>query len=69
MLLKSELPFASDIPVLDDDPALFDPDPDWADDFGLAALEDDDLGDLGLRAVIERPEALSKAWKHTRSMH
>lgn len=70
MLRRPELPLPSELPAFDDDPALFDPSPEWFVP-GLKPLlrededEDDDDG-LGFRSLIERPEALSKAWRTTR---
>jgi len=66
MLRRSELPDVSEIPSVDDDPALFDPAPEWfvpglTPLRGEAPEEEDD--DLGLRAILERPEALAKAWQ------
>ncbi len=66
MLRRSELPSLSDIPSVDDDPALFDPTPEWfvpglTPMRGEAPEEDDD--ELGLRAILERPEALTQAWQ------
>jgi hypothetical protein len=66
MFRQSELPSLSEVPSLDDDPALFDPTPEWfvpglTPLRGEAPEEADD--DLGLRAILERPEALAKAWQ------
>ncbi len=66
MLRQSELPALSDIPSLDDEPTLFDPAAEWFVP-GLTPLrgEAPDPGDdeLGLRAILERPEVLVKAWQ------
>lgn len=69
MLRRSELPL-SELPAFDDDPALFDPSPEWFVPGLKASLgedeDDDDDGDeLGFRLLIEQPEALSKAWRAT----
>jgi len=68
MLRRSELPPLPEVPALDDDPALFDPSPEWFVP-GLKPLlreeaETEEDG-LGLRSLLEQPEALSKAWRHT----
>ena len=68
MLRRSELPLLSELPAFDDDPALFDPSPEWFVPGLKASLgedEDDDDDGLGFRSLIERPEALSKAWRTT----
>lgn len=66
MSRRPELPDASEIPSMDDDPAFFDPAPEWFVD-GLTPLRgeppEDDDDDLGLRAILERPEALARAWQ------
>ncbi len=66
MLRRSELPSLSDIPSVDEDPALFDPTPEWFVP-GLTPLrgeaQEPDDDELGLRAILERPEALTKAWQ------
>jgi hypothetical protein len=57
----------SEVPAFDDDPALFDPSPEWFVS-GLKPSSHDDEADedgLGLRALIEQPEALAKAWRTT----
>jgi hypothetical protein len=69
MLRRSELPLLSELPAFDDDPALFDPSPEWFIPGLKPSLceddeEDDDDG-LGFRSLIEKPEALSKAWRTT----
>ncbi len=55
------------LPALEDDPALFDPSPEWFVSGLKASLRDDEEGDdgLGFRSLIEQPEALSKAWRTT----
>ena len=68
MLRRSELPPVSELPACDDDPALFDPSPEWFVPGLKPSLgEDDEEGDdgLGFRSLIEQPEALSKAWRTT----
>jgi hypothetical protein len=66
MLRRSELPDVTEIPSVDDDPALFDPAPEWFVP-GLTPLRgeapDEEDADVGLRAILERPEALAKAWQ------
>jgi hypothetical protein len=74
MLRRSESPIFSLLPALGDDPALFDPSPEWSVR-GLGPslrkdMEDDD--GLGFRSLIEQPEALLKAWRTAageRSVH
>jgi hypothetical protein len=68
MLRQSELPLLSELPAFDDDPALFDPSPEWfVPGLKPSLREDDEEGDdgLGFRSLIEKPEALSKAWRTT----
>jgi hypothetical protein len=66
MLHKFDVPFESEILALDEDLALFDPDPDWVGELDLSMRDVDDAYDsLGLRAVVKHPEVLSKAWKRT----
>ncbi len=65
MLQEFELPFDTEISALDDDPTLFDPEPDWFGDLALATNEHHEHDGLGLRSVVDEPEALSKAWKRT----
>ena len=69
MLRQSQLPLLSELPAFDDDPALFDPSPEWFVPGLKPSLrendeEDDDDG-LGFRSLIEQPEALSKALRTT----
>ena len=54
----------AEMPSVDDDPELFDPTPEWFVP-GLTPMrgempEEDD--EVGLRAILERPDALAKAW-------
>ncbi len=68
MLRRSELSLSeSELPALDDDPALFDPSPEWFVPGLRPALRDDADEDdgLGLRSLLEHPEALAKAWQAT----
>jgi len=65
MLHKFELPFESEILALEDDPALFDADPEWVGDLERPTREEDEYDGIGIRSVIQHPEALSKAWKRT----
>ena len=70
MLRQSELPPLSELPAFDDDPALFDPSPEWFVPGLKPSLGEDDEADdegLGFRSLIEKPEALSKAWRTTGS--
>lgn len=64
MLRRFELPLPSELPSYEDDPALFDPSPEWFVP-GLKAShredEDDEL-DGGFRSLVERPEAMTRAW-------
>jgi hypothetical protein len=67
MLRQSELPRLSEVPAFDDDPALFDPAPEWFVP-GLKPFlrEDEEEADgLGFRSLLEQPEAQSKAWRRT----
>jgi hypothetical protein len=70
MLRRSELPFLSEPPAFEDDPALFDPSPEWFVPGLKPALREDeeevDNDGLGFRSLIEQPEALSKAWRTTK---
>lgn len=69
MLRRSELPLLSDLPSFEDDPAMFDPSPEWfVPGLKPALREDDEEHDdgLGLRSLIEQPEALAEAWETTR---
>jgi hypothetical protein len=66
MSRRSDPPDPCEIPSLDDEPALFDPAPEWFVPGvkplrGEAPEPEDD--DLGLRAILERPEALARAWE------
>ena len=68
MLRRSQLPPLSELPTFEDDPALFDPSPEWflpglKPSLREDAEEEDD--GLGLRSLLEQPEALSKAWRTT----
>ena len=67
MLRRPEALLLSEVPAFDDDPALFDPSPEWFVP-GLKPSprehEADDDG-LGLRSLIEQPDALAKAWRTT----
>ncbi len=68
MLRRSELPLLSELPAVEDDPALFDPSPEWfVPGLRPSTLREDDEEDdgLGLRSLIEEPEVLSKAWRTT----
>ncbi|HRG99517.1 MAG TPA: hypothetical protein PLR99_24890 [Polyangiaceae bacterium] len=62
---RSELTPLAEFPAVEEDPALFDPSPEWfVPGLGSSLREDtlDDAG-LGFRALIERRDALSKAWR------
>ncbi len=66
MSRRSDLPEPSEIPSVDDEPAFFDPAPEWFVPGvkplrGEAPEPEDD--DLGLRAILESPEALARAWQ------
>ena len=68
MLRPFELPLVSELPAFDEEPALFDPSPEWFVP-GLKPSPREDEGDddgLGLRALIEHPAALAKAWRRER---
>ncbi len=66
MLRRPELPLLSELPAFEDDPALFDPSPEWFVPGLKPSLREDEEDDgLGLRSLIEQPEALSKAWRTT----
>ena len=67
MLRRPELPSLSELPAFEDDPALFDPSPEWFVPGLKPALRKDEEEEdpLGLRSLIEQPEALSKAWRTT----
>lgn len=67
MLRRPELPSLSELPAFEDDPALFDPAPEWFVAGLKPPLREDEEEDegLGLRSLIEQPEALSKAWRTT----
>ena len=67
MLRRPELPILPELPAFEDDPALFDPSPEWFVPGLKPSLREDAEEDdgLGLRSLIERPEALSKAWRTT----
>lgn len=68
MLRRSRPHHLREIPALDDDPTLFDPSPEWFVP-GLEPSarddEEDEVDGLGLRSLIEKPEALAKAWRAT----
>jgi hypothetical protein len=55
--------------AIDDDLGLFDPSPEWfVAGLRLSSREDEIQEDgLGLRSLIEKPEALAKAWRTTGS--
>jgi hypothetical protein len=67
MLRPSELRFLSELPAFQDDPALFHPSPAWFVPGLKRPLREDEEGDdwLGLRSLMEQPEALSEAWRTT----
>ncbi|MET0591084.1 MAG: hypothetical protein ABW133_00190, partial [Polyangiaceae bacterium] len=66
MLRRPELPPLSELPAFEDDLALFDPSPEWLPPgLKLSVHEDEDDDPIGLRSLIEQPEALSKAWRTT----
>lgn len=68
MLRRSELPLSEcELHAFDDDPALFDPSPEWFVPGLKPSLREDVSEDdgLGLSSLLERPEALSKAWRAT----
>ncbi len=55
----------AEVLACDDDPGLFDPSPEWFVPGLKPSSHEDEAGDdtLGLRSLIERPEALAKAWR------
>jgi hypothetical protein len=64
MLRYPELPLLSELPAIDDDPALFDPSPEWFVPGLRSPVRDgyDDDG-LGLRALADRvPSRRSRRW-------
>ena len=65
MLRYPEPALVAEILALDDDPGLFDPSPEWfVPGLKLSPREDETDNDgLGLRSLIEKPEALAKAWR------
>ncbi len=67
MLRRFELPLLSELPAFEDDPALFDPSPAWFVPGLKPSLREDEEDDdgLGLRSLLERPEALSEGWRTT----
>lgn len=68
MLRRSEHPLSEfELPAFDDDPALFDPSPEWfIPGMKPSPREEVEESDgLGLRSLLEQPEALSKAWRTT----
>jgi hypothetical protein len=68
MLRRSRPSPLSELPSLQDDPALFDPSPEWFVPGLKRSLhkytEEADDG-LGPRTLLEQTEALSKAWRTT----
>ena len=70
MLRRPELPPLSDLPAFEEDPALFDPSPEWfVRELKVSRRKDEGNSDgLGLRSLIEHPETLSKAWRATRDL-
>lgn len=69
MLRSSERPLLTELPAIDDDPALFDPSPEWFVPGLKPALREDEEEDeddgLGFRSLLDHPEALSTAWRST----
>ena len=66
MLRRPELPPLSELPAFEDDPALFDPSPEWfVPGLKPSPREDEEDEGLGLRSLIEQPEALLRAWRTT----
>jgi hypothetical protein len=67
MSRRPELPLLLELPAFEDDPALFDPSPEWfVPGLKLSPREDEEADDgLGLRSLIEQPEVVSKAWRTT----
>jgi hypothetical protein len=64
MLRYCELPPLSELPAVDDDPALFDPFPEWfVPGLRSSVQEGHDDDGLGLRSLLEHPKVLSKAWR------
>lgn len=63
MLRPAELPLPPDLLSIEDDAALFDASPEWMFPAAMRARseERDDDG-LGLRSLLERPEALAHGW-------
>jgi hypothetical protein len=68
MLRRPELPPLSELPTFEDDPALFDPSPEWFVPGLKPSLREDEEEDdgIGLRSLIEEPKAMSKAWRTAR---
>jgi hypothetical protein len=66
-MLRPELPLLSEVPDLDDEPAPFDPSPEWFVPGLKPSPREDEAEDdgLGLRSLIERPEVLARAWRTT----
>lgn len=69
MLRRSFSPQLVELATFEDDPALFDPSPEWFV-AGLRpslreATKERDEG-LGLCSLLEQPEALSRAWRSAR---
>lgn len=67
MSRRNPYPILSELPPIEDDPALFDPSPMWfipglKESLRETAEPDDGLG---LRGLLERPEALSDAFSPT----
>lgn len=65
MLRHPEPALLSEVLALDDDPGLFDPSPEWfVPGLKLPSRDDETEDDgLGIRSLIEKPEALAKAWR------
>ena len=67
MSRRTELPPLPEPRVFEDDPALFDPSPEWfVPGLKHSLRENEEANDgLGLRSLIEQPESLSTAWRTT----
>jgi hypothetical protein len=65
MLRRSELPLFSELPTFENDPALFDPSTERFAPGREPSLREDRENDdgLGLRSLVEQPEALRAAWR------
>lgn len=60
---RPELTALDEFPAVEEDPALFDPSPEWfVPGLGSRGDAPDDAA-LGFRSLIERRDALSKAWR------